>query len=458
MQAKETILCAAMWGFVLSTSHVLAAVTPEEAAKLKTTLTPMGAERAGNKDGSIPAWEGGYTTVPAGYKNGESRPDPFANEKPLFSITSKNMDSYGEKLTDGIKAMLKKYPDSYRLDVYPTHRTAAAPQWVYDNTFVNATRAKMVEGNVWIEGAYGGTPFPIPKSGAEAMWNHKLAWVGEATSFAFNNYVGTPDGKLVLSVRGYNKALFPYYNKNGSLETFKGQTELLRVWMTDPPVKSGEQFALVDSINKPRQAWQYLPGQRRVRKAPTLGYDTPSDINSGMEYYDESYIFLGDLDRYDWKLVGKKEIYIPYNNNKFLQKDVSIEKQLLPHHINPDSTRWELHRVWVVEADLAPGKRHVVPKRRYYLDEDTWGAILADGWDGQGQLWRTQIALPFLIPDGPFVYPNLQWSTHNLQTGGWSGVGATNWSNPSYTFHLKMLSDAKSADFTPEAMSGEGVR
>jgi hypothetical protein len=215
---------------------------------------------------------------------------------------------------------------------------------------------------------------------------------------------------------------------------------------------------LIDSVNKPRQAWQYLPGQRRVRKAPTLGYDTPSDVNSGMEYYDESYIFLGDLDRYDWKLVGKKELYIPYNNNKFLQKDVSIDKQLMPHHINPDSTRWELHRVWVVEANLAPGKRHVVPKRRYYLDEDTWGAVLADGWDGQGQLWRTQIALPFLMMDGPFVFPNIQWSTHNLQTGGWSGVGATNWSDPSYTYHFKMLNDVKTADFTPEAMSGEGVR
>jgi hypothetical protein len=443
MQAKHTLLCLAMWSAVFSVPHVLAAVSADEAAALKSTLTPMGAEKAGNKDGSIPAWTGGYTTVPAGYKNGDSRPDPFASEKPLYS--------------DGSKAMLKKYPDSYRLDVYPTHRTAAAPQWVYDNTFANATRANLKDG-IWVDGAYGGVPFPIPKTGAEAMWNHKLTWVGEATSYAFNNYVGTPDGKLVLSVRGYNKAMYPYYKKDGSLETFKGQTELLRVWMTDPPIKNGEQFVLIDSVNKPRQAWQYLPGQRRVRKAPTLGYDTPSDVNSGMEYYDESYIFLGDLDRYDWKLVGKKELYIPYNNNKFLQKDVSIDKQLMPHHINPDSTRWELHRVWVVEANLAPGKRHVVPKRRYYLDEDTWGAVLADGWDGQGQLWRTQIALPFLMMDGPFVFPNIQWSTHNLQTGGWSGVGATNWSDPSYTYHFKMLNDVKTADFTPEAMSGEGVR
>ena len=121
-----------------------AAVTADEAAKLKTELTPLGGERAGNKDGTIPAWTGGYTTPIPGDKPGGRRGDPFKGEKPLFSITARNLGQYEEKLSDGQKALLKKDPE-YRIDVYKTHRTAVAPQAVYDNTFRNATRAKLVD-------------------------------------------------------------------------------------------------------------------------------------------------------------------------------------------------------------------------------------------------------------------------------------------------------------------------
>lgn len=122
-----------------------AAVTAEEAALLKTTLTPFGAERAANKDGSIPAWTGGYTTAQPNYKSGDGRTDLFPGEKPKFAITAKNIDQHADRLSEGIKALLKKYPDTFRLDVYQTHRTAAAPQWVYDNTFANATRATVAD-------------------------------------------------------------------------------------------------------------------------------------------------------------------------------------------------------------------------------------------------------------------------------------------------------------------------
>ncbi len=158
-----------------------AAISPEEAERLKGDLTPMGAERAGNKEGIIPAWTGGYTTVPAGYVSGNVRPDPFADEKSLFSITAKNMDKYADKLTERTKVLLKAYPD-YRIDIYPTHRTAALPQYIYDNTFKNATRAKTTNNSLSIEGAYGGAPFPIPKTGYEVMWNHLTAFWGEAVT------------------------------------------------------------------------------------------------------------------------------------------------------------------------------------------------------------------------------------------------------------------------------------
>ena len=148
-------------------------VSAEEAARLKTTLTPLGAERAGNKEGTIPAWEGGLTRAPANYKNGDPRPDFFPNDKPVLTINARNMDQHAAKLSDGVKALMKKYPD-FRIEVYPTRRTAAAPQYVYDNTFRNATRAKLVDNGQGVEGAFGGIPFPIPKDGYEAILNHRL--------------------------------------------------------------------------------------------------------------------------------------------------------------------------------------------------------------------------------------------------------------------------------------------
>ena len=219
----------------LMAGHAWAGVSADEAAKLKTVLTPLGAERAGNKDGTIPAWDGGETKVPAGYKSGDPRPDPYAAEKPLFSVTAKNMAAYDSHLSEGTKALLQKYPEQFRIDVYPTHRTAAAPQWVYDNTFRNATRAKLKDGGDWIAGAYGGIPFPIPKSGAEAMWNHLLAWVGSSTLITYQNWVGLADGRRSLAAKGFNLVQYPYYDPAGSLEKFNGEYELLRVAQTEPP-------------------------------------------------------------------------------------------------------------------------------------------------------------------------------------------------------------------------------
>ncbi|UCV20989.1 DUF1329 domain-containing protein [Ferribacterium limneticum] len=438
-------------GALLSAQFAWAAVTPEEAARLKRDLTPFGAEKAGNKEGTIPAWDGGYTKVPAGYQSGDPRPDPFANEKPLFSITAKNMDQYADKLAEGTKALLKKYP-TYRVDVYPTHRTAAAPQWVFDNTFKNSTRAKTTRGGYGVEGAYGGIPFPIPKDGYEAMHNHRLKWNGVTNTHSFENYTGNSDGKHVLVTKGQSTYQFPYYDKNGSLETFKGLYEQWFVQQTDPPFKSGEAFIIHDYVDQPRQAWQYLTGQRRVRKAPTIGYDTPDDVNSGQQYFDEAFVFLGDLDRYEWKLIGKKELYIPYNDNKYVQK--SPEERLAPYHLNPDVLRWELHRVWVVEATLAPGKRHVVPKRRFYLDEDTWGAVIGEGWDAQGQLWRTNHSTPHILFEAQrneMAYPLV---VYNLLTGTFVSSGF----NLSKGNIYKSVPRVPDSYFTPDALAGQGIR
>ena len=98
MRMLNSVLAASLAAVIAGQAQ--AAVSTKEAAKLGTSLTPVGAEMAANADGSIPAYTGGLTTAPAGFKSGDGmRPDPFADEKPLLVIDGKNVDKYKDLLT-----------------------------------------------------------------------------------------------------------------------------------------------------------------------------------------------------------------------------------------------------------------------------------------------------------------------------------------------------------------------
>ena len=177
----------------------LAGVSADEAKQLGSTLTATGAEKAGNKDGSIPAYAGGLTKAPAEYKAGEGlRPDPFAADKPLFAVDAKNMDKYADKLTEGTKALMKKNPD-YRIDVYPTQRSVAYPKWVADNTAKCATTAKTTNGGRSMDGCHAGIPFPIPKTGYEAMWNHLVRFSYVCARKRISAWYVEPSGRATLT-------------------------------------------------------------------------------------------------------------------------------------------------------------------------------------------------------------------------------------------------------------------
>lgn len=452
-----------MNGLFLSTSVALAvlsvslpcagAVSAEEATRLKADLTPFGAEKAGNKDGTIPAWDGGHTTAIPGDKPGGRRGDPYADEKPLHSITSKNVGPYADKLTDGVKAMLRKYPDSYRIDVYKTHRTAAAPKWVYENTFKNATRARLA-GDI-PEGAYGGPPFPIPKTGAEVIWNHILRWRGTSWQWHAAQYQLLGDGRTVLTADAISDLQMPYYFEEGTPEQFAKSNDywLIRLLSNGPPIRAGE--ALVGRANldgNKEQAWLYLTGQRRVRKLPNPCCDTPAPSTAGVITFDEFETWTGRIDRFDWKLVGKQEMIIPYNGNKFLQprSDAEVIGRNFP---NPDFVRWELHRVWVIEATLRKGQRHQAVRSRYYCDEDTWTCILGDRWDANGELWRTLWAFTFVAPDLPGTV--IGTSGVNDLLAGTAYIG-----NPYNSKASQYPVKARFPDsvFTPDALAAEGIR
>lgn len=434
--------------------EAVAAVSAEEAAKLKTVLTPLGGERAGNKDGSIPEWTGEVMKAPEGYQSGQPRPDPFANEVPLFTITAANLDKYDDKLAEGVKVLIKKHPD-FKVNVYKTHRTAVAPNWVYDNTFRNATEAKLENDGLTLTGAYGGVPFPIPKTGNEAMFNHLLRWMGESVENRMNAYVVSGMKTPVLSAQNLIQFEYPYYRRSDSRETFKGDYADLLLQIVAPSFKAGEQIVYRDPVDQKfsgRQAWQYLVGQRRVRKAPTFAYDTPDTTTSGTLNWDEQQVFIGPLDRFEWKLVGKQEMYIPYNTNRFyLGKDEEVVK---PGHLNSDKIRWELHRVVVVEGTVAPGKRHVVAKKRLYLDEDTWMAVLGDSWDGQGQMWKLLFQMPLYSPDLPGVV-GVSYGGFNFLTDVYTISGLP---NEFATQQWKQVPVRGDNFFTPDSLVQQGVR
>lgn len=451
----KTILFAVVAG--VTATGAIAAVSPQKAAELKTTLTPFGAEKAGSKDGMIPAWTGGYTKVPEGYKSGQARPDFFADEKPLYTVTHSNMARYADHLTDGEKALLEKHPN-FRMEIYPTHRTAAAPQWFYDETYKNATRAELTaDGGV--KNAYGGVPFPIPdlNKGKELIWNHRLTWLGTSWIHRFRAYLMTNGGTdRVTASGGWQTWTYPYHDPKGSLATFKNYWALGDVRITEPPSSNGEailQHEPMNYVSMSRDIWQYLVGQRRVRRAPALQYDTPDFVVSGQGLFDEAFMLFGPVDEYNFKIVGKKELYVPYNNNR--ADNAPVGKLMTPHFLNPDLVRWELHRIWVVDATLKPGRRHVVPHRRYYIDEDTWQILLIDDWDAQGKLWRMAYTLTLLAPDVPVLTGQVSWGGYNLRTGDYYINEASNAEGKPLTPQYKVGPPIPAEHFTPDYLAAQ---
>jgi len=435
--------------FLCASGSAFGAASPTEAEALKTTLTPMGAERAGNAAGTIPAWTGGYTTAPPGYRQGDPRPDPFAADKPLLSITPANLPEHAARLPEGVKALFAKF-SSYRMDIYPSRRSAAAPQYVYDNVFQNATRARPAPEGIanGVENAAGGVPFPIPKAGHEVVWNHLLAFWGAARETRLSTYVVSSDGSSDMTARYREVADFPYYYPGVTPATVGAHYYKTLHVLDAPAGKFGEGYLAWQPLNILRDkfaAWRYLPGERRVRRGPSLSYDTPDPDASGFQTLDEYYIFFGGPDRYDFKIVGKTEMYVPYNNNRFY---LTPSREVLgPNHANPDTLRYELHRVWVVEGTLASGKTHIAPRRRLYIDEDTWLAVYSESWDEDGKLWKVGHGTMYLMPEVPTVILGSQF-VYDLVLGGYVLGFAFN----DEAAHYKVTAPHAPAMLAPEAL------
>ncbi len=448
---KSLIACAMM---AVTSGAAYAAVSPQEAKQLGDTLTLVGAEKAANGDNSIPAYNGGLDALPAGFKPGDTkRPNPFADEKPVLVITKANMAEHADLLTDTAKALLERF-DSYKINVYPTHRTVSLPEKNLQNTLKNAVGAKSIDGGLGLENALPGVPFPIPKTGYEAMWNHLLRYQGKSLEGKFDNWNVDSAGTATLATTGQGYIGFPIYENMDQMIKPDDIYYRIKLQYSGPARRAGEAILLQDAANpivQPRRAWQYLPGQRRVKLAPDLGYDTPNPGAAGASTYDDAFVFMGGMDRFDFELVGKKEMYVPYNAYD-VTYNPNMDSLLTPNHLNPASVRWEKHRVWVVKASLKEGKRHIYKDRIFYLDEDSWIALASDQYDARDQLYRGSFA--FLSPSYDVATPDA--TTHmvyDLIGGNYAVSGLFG-----QHFGIKYDVELSAAEWSPNSLAGRGIR
>ncbi|MGH8541138.1 MAG: DUF1329 domain-containing protein [Stenotrophobium sp.] len=393
--------------------------TAQEAAELGKKLTPVGAEMAGNAAGTIPAWTGGLPKENLGRSD-----NPFAADKPLYTITAANMAKYKNILTEGYQHLFKTFPD-YKMNVYPTRRSASYPQWFYDATKKNATTVDLTDNGYGFCCTTSGYPFPIPKNGTEVMWNHIMRYNTKGFKGFLDSAVTQADGSYVVQ-RDYLELSYVYNNPKTTLANMKGMNVYAFTKTIAPPNLAGEAHLLhvpIDRIKDQTGVWFYSPAVGRVRRIGEVGYDNP--LFDGLMTHDQIDMFNGPFDRYTVKLIGKKEMLVPYNDYELYSPKYKYRDIIKAGHINQDLARYELHRVWVMEATLKPGFSHRYKKRVFYLDEDSWLVLAEDIYDERDQFWRFSEAHEICYADVPVVVNGVQVH-YDLQSRRYVIVNLTN--------------------------------
>lgn len=448
---KKVFITSALSALLLlsATNQISQAkVSPEQAQQLGNTLTPLGAELAGNDDGTIPAWTGGIQQIPQDYVPGEHHKHPFANEKPVLVINQSNVNQYADKLSAGQIAMIKQYPD-YQLKIYPTHRTASFPKKVYDYSIQNSTRAELTQDGAGLVNAKVGAPFPIPNNGLEAIWNHLTRYRGEYISREYIQVTPQQDGSYT-PVKFEQESLQYYAQENPEKDNL---LFLYKQRITAPSNLAGQVLLVHETSNQiedPRRAWRYDPGRRRASRTPTVAYDAPALASDGLSTVDNFDMFSGSPDKYNWELKGKKEMFVPYNAYQLHSEQLNYDDIIRPGHINQEYARYELHRVWVVEATLKDTETNIYSRRTFYLDEDSWQALLVDHYDENGQLWRVGEAHAINYYEVPVLWSTLD-VLHDLKAKRYIAFGLDN-KESMYDF----ASELTYSGFTASALRREG--
>ncbi|HIE1866399.1 DUF1329 domain-containing protein [Pseudomonas aeruginosa] len=435
---------------VLLAACGLALAKQTDSSQFDGKLTAVGAESAANSDGSIPPWTGGMESGAAPIATNGDYGDPFASEQPLYVVSKANLSQYQGLLSPGQVAMFARYPD-YRMRVFPSHRSAAIPQAYLDESRKNLTQVNLADNGNGLTGYQFGVPFPQPTEALEVLWNHLTRYRGGSIDRDFSSAIVQAKGDYTLTT--YHQ-LVGFREKISDLKPEENLLYYARVQTNSPSRYAGEVTLVQEPINQvatPRAAWQYNPGQRRARRAPTVAYDTSARYSFGQVVADSIDGFNGAPNRYEWKLLGKRELLVGYNAFALASKKISYDDLLKPGYLNPDFNRYEKHRVWVIEANLKPGARHVYGKRRFYIDEDTWQIMASDIYDTRGELWRNYES--YLTQYHDLLLPlTAAESTYDLI----SGIYAVNYLTNGINQRAQFGKAIKKAVFTPAELKRLG--
>ena len=313
----------------------------------------------------------------------------------------------------------------------------------------------MISDGNGLENVGEGIPFPIPENGLEVVWNHLLRWRGNSLDRHYHNVPVTRSGSYTL---GEHTELFDLLYSHKGMDDSKLNNMIYRYRSEDQaPARISGSISLLhetlDQNKEGRKAWSYNPGQRRVRRAPQLSFDTPTGGSDGLETIDSLDMFNGSPERYEWKLVGKKEMYIPYNAYKFKSPAITYKELLTPLHPNPVAMRYELHRVWIVEGTLKQGTRHIYKKRTFYVDEDSWQIVGADLYDSRDNLWRISEAHIINFYEVPATWP-VGEIHYDLQAGRYMADKLSNEIETMWKFNVEFAKGT----FSPQALRRAGKR
>ncbi|WP_341917050.1 DUF1329 domain-containing protein [Hydrocarboniphaga effusa] len=370
-----------------------AAAPVAAATRSSGALTPVGAQREGNAAGTIPAWTGGIqrSQWPAGFAAGQRLKDVYAQDKPLFTITAANAAQYANQLSAGHRALLRR--SGYAMPVYPSRRSVAYPQAIYEASQANIGRAALT-GTDSLQGARLGVPFPKPDSGVKIMWNHRTRYRGNTMQAQSSQAVVQKDGSATW-LKQMERVLYRYANTDDPIDLSQRNILLYYLSAFGRSLNRLDFVALVhetaNATQNGRNVWALPLDIGKLFRIPPVGYDQPFPGSEGLYFVDMVDMYNGGFDRYVWKLQGKRELYVPYNNYRIGDGRFRYARLVKPGYLNPEATRYELHRVWVIEATERGGKKHSFGKRVFYVDEDSWNVVLVENYEHDDQtLWRFQ--------------------------------------------------------------------
>jgi len=438
----------------MSAASVSAKVSPEEAAQLGQTLTPVGAEMEGNSSGTIPSWTGGLTEIPPGFEPGKADLAPYKEDNVLYTIDKNNMEEYRANLSEGQMAMMTTY-ETFALPIYPTRRSANYTDATIGMINKNAINTELQPGGNGLKNFIGLYPFPIPKNGTEVLWNHIQRNKGGSWSRKYNHVTPTTSGSYTAVTMAED------YSDRYALEDSKTNKDdnlifYFKQAVIAPARLAGSVLLVHETLNQvkeARRAWVYNAGQRRVRRAPQVSYDSPGTASDGLKTADNFDMFNGAPDRYNWKLEGKQELYVPYNSFSLDDKTLKYKSLIKAGHINTEYARYELHRVWKVVATLKEGQRNIYSKRVFYLDEDTWAILVSNFYDGRGALWRVAESHNKYYFDAKSVMPTVE-TIYDLIGKRYMANGLSNEIPNNFSFNKNFATK----NFTPAALRRSGKR